>query len=137
MYSLPRLPYQRTPAGSPKKLDAQKQLFDVMAHRMHVDNSVERIGKLLFGLKKGPEILNAVRGTGQQLVDDWGCLKSLVRAFEMHCGSLSQYGMKHMRSFANICNAGINKKAMAEVSAQACDRNPAGPWSSLRKGFSA
>ncbi|XP_031488237.1 vacuolar-processing enzyme-like [Nymphaea colorata] len=129
--------YQRTPAGSPKKFDAQKQLFDMMAHRMHVDSSMELIGKLLFGSEKGPEILKAVRPAGQPLVDDWGCLKSMVRAFETHCGSLSQYGMKHMRSIANICNAGKNVQTMAEVSAQACDRVPAGPWSSLHKGFSA
>lgn len=55
----------------------------------------------------------------------------------MHCGSLSQYGMKHMRSIANICNAGIEKEKMAEASAQACVNIPSGPWSSLHKGFSA
>lgn len=60
-----------------------------------------------------------------------------VRAFETHCGSLSQYGMKHMRAFGNICNAGINKDQMAEASAQACVTFPSGPWSSLHKGFSA
>jgi legumain len=42
-----------------------------------------------------------------------------------------------MRSFANICNAGIVKEQMAEASAQACVRVPSGPWSSLQKGFSA
>ena len=60
-----------------------------------------------------------------------------VRTFEAHCGSLSQYGMKHMRSIANICNAGIEKEQMAEASAQACVTIPPGPWSSLDKGFSA
>ena len=60
-----------------------------------------------------------------------------VRTFEAHCGSLSQYGMKHMRSLANICNAGIKKETMAEVSAQACLQFPSNPWSSIHKGFSA
>lgn len=60
-----------------------------------------------------------------------------VRTFEAHCGSLSQYGMKHMRSLANICNAGISKEMMAEVSAEASISIPAGQWSSLQKGFSA
>lgn len=60
-----------------------------------------------------------------------------VRSFEARCGSLSQYGMKHMRSFANICNAGISKEQMAEASAQACVSVPPGPWSSLHKGFTA
>lgn len=60
-----------------------------------------------------------------------------VKTFETHCGSLSQYGMKHMRSFANICNAGIQTEQMAEASAQACASIPANPWSSLQRGFSA
>ncbi|XP_031482518.1 vacuolar-processing enzyme [Nymphaea colorata] len=129
--------YRRMPEGSLEKVNAQKQLFDVMAHRMHIDNSMELIGKLLFGSKKGAEVLNTVRPAGQPLVDDWDCLKTMVRAFEKHCGSLSQYGMKHMRSIANICNAGLRKETMEDVSAQACTVIPAGPWSSLSRGFSA
>ena len=84
-----------------------------MTHRLHVDNSINLIGKLLFGSEKGMEVLNAIRPTGLPLVDDWACLKSMVRTFETHCGSLSQYGMKHMRSLANICNAGFKKETMA------------------------
>jgi len=129
--------FQRSPDGSSKKLDAQKQLLDVMNHRVHVDNSIELVGKLLFGSEKGIEVLKTVRPAGQPLVDNWACLKSMVRSFESHCGSLSQYGMKHMRSLANICNAGIKKETMAEVAAQACLRVPANPWSALHKGFSA
>ncbi|KAG6671936.1 hypothetical protein I3842_16G029500 [Carya illinoinensis] len=125
------------PEGSPRKVEAQKQFVEAMSHRMHVDESVKLIGKLLFGIEKGPKVLNNVRPAGQTLVDDWGCLKTLVRTFETHCGSLSQYGMKHMRAFANICNAGILKEQMADASAQACVSFPSGPWSSLHKGFSA
>ncbi|RWW75533.1 hypothetical protein BHE74_00016431, partial [Ensete ventricosum] len=98
---------------------------------------IEFIGKLLFGSKQGSEVLKTVRPAGQPVVDDWSCLKSMVRTFESHCGSLSQYGMKHMRSLANICNAGISKEMMAEVSAEACISIPASQWSSLQKGFSA
>ncbi|GAY60595.1 hypothetical protein WN943_000585 [Citrus x changshan-huyou] len=129
--------YRKAPEGTPRKAEAQKQFFEAMSHRMHVDHSIKLIGKLLFGIEKGPEILNTVRPAGQPLVDDWGCLKSLVRTFESHCGALSQYGMKHMRSLANICNTGIGKEKMAEASAQACENIPSGPWSSLDKGFSA
>uniref|UniRef100_A0A453GVZ7 Legumain prodomain domain-containing protein n=1 Tax=Aegilops tauschii subsp. strangulata TaxID=200361 RepID=A0A453GVZ7_AEGTS len=46
--------------------------------------------------------------------------KNDVRAFESQCGSLAQYGMKHMRSFANICNAGILPEAMVKMAAQMC-----------------
>ncbi|KAG7029275.1 hypothetical protein SDJN02_07613 [Cucurbita argyrosperma subsp. argyrosperma] len=129
--------FRKAPEGSNRKIEAQKKFVEAMSHRVHIDNSVKLIGKLLFGIEKGPEVLNAIRPAGRPLVDDWDCLKNMVRSFEARCGSLSQYGMKHMRSFANLCNAGISKEQMAEASAQACVSVPSGPWSSLHKGFTA
>ncbi|KAG5034058.1 Vacuolar-processing enzyme [Glycine soja] len=129
--------FRKAPVGSSRKAAAEKQILEAMSHRMHIDDSMKRIGKLLFGIEKGPELLSSVRPAGQPLVDDWDCLKTLVRTFETHCGSLSQYGMKHMRSFANFCNAGIRKEQMAEASAQACVNIPASSWSSMHRGFSA
>ncbi|KMT17967.1 hypothetical protein BVRB_2g033130 [Beta vulgaris subsp. vulgaris] len=129
--------FRKASEGSQRKINAQKQFMEVMSHRVHLDDSIKLIGKLLFGIEKGLGVLQTVRPTGQPLVDDWNCLKTLVRTFEKHCGSLSQYGMKHMRSIANICNAGITTNQMAEASAQACPSFPSGPWSSLHRGFSA
>lgn len=129
--------YRKAPEGSTRKIEAQKQFVEAMSHRMHIDHSMQLIGKLLFGIEKGAEVMNTIRPAGQPLVDDWDCLKTMVRTFEMHCGSLSQYGMKHMRSLANICNAGIQKEQMAAASAQSCVRIPSGHWGSLEKGFSA
>ncbi|KAI3454123.1 hypothetical protein Pfo_010786 [Paulownia fortunei] len=129
--------FRKAPESSARKFEAQKQLAEAMAHRTHIDNSITLIGKLLFGIEKGPEVLKTVRTAGEPLVDDWNCLKLLVRTFETHCGSLSQYGMKHMRSIANICNSGVNREQMAEASAQACTSFPSNSWSSLHRGFSA
>ncbi|KFK29905.1 hypothetical protein AALP_AA7G193600 [Arabis alpina] len=129
--------YRKAPEGSTRKTEAQKQVLEAMSHRLHVDNSVKLVGKLLFGISEGSEVLNKVRSAGQPLVDDWKCLKNMVRAFERHCGSLSQYGIKHMRSFANICNAGIQMEQMEEAASQACTTIPSGHWSSLHRGFSA
>uniref|UniRef100_A0A7N0RHE8 Legumain prodomain domain-containing protein n=1 Tax=Kalanchoe fedtschenkoi TaxID=63787 RepID=A0A7N0RHE8_KALFE len=129
--------FRKAPEGSARKMEARKQVMEAMSHRMHVDNSIKLIGKLLFGIEKGQNVLDAVKPAGQPLVDDWSCLKTLVRTFETHCGSLSQYGMKHMRSIANICNAGIRQDQMAEASAQACPNFPTSPWSSIHRGFSA
>nr|ABF00019.1 legumain precursor [Saccharum officinarum] len=129
--------YRKLADGSSKKNEARKELLEVMSHRSHVDNSVELIGSLLFGSEDGPRVLKAVRAAGEPLVDDWSCLKSMVRTFEAQCGSLAQYGMKHMRTFANICNAGILPEAVSKVAAQACTSIPSNPWSSIDKGFSA
>ncbi|XP_020702241.2 vacuolar-processing enzyme-like isoform X2 [Dendrobium catenatum] len=128
--------FLNSPEGSSKKLDAQKELLDILTHRVHVDNSLNLIGKLLFGSEKGIQVLSAVQNTGQPLVDDWACLSSMIRIFETHCGSLSDYGMKYIRSFVNICNAGISNETMAKVSAEVCSQIPSTRRSSLHRGFS-
>jgi legumain len=112
--------YRRSAEGSARKGEAQRQLVDMIARRSRVDNSMELIGNLLFGSMEGPKVLNAVRSVGQPLVDDWDCLKQMVRRFEERCGPLTQYGMKHMRSIANICNAGVREEAMDKAVSQAC-----------------
>lgn len=70
--------FRKAPEGSPRKFEAQKKLAEAMAHRTHIDNSIKLIGKLVFGLNNGPQVLKAVRPAGEPLVDDWNCLKSLV-----------------------------------------------------------
>ena len=137
------------------------ELTRIITHRMHVDKSVKLIGEFLFGLETSFKTLEAVRLAGEVLVDDWACLKSMVRGlehallewlvllgninclskeklcfwlqlnnfwefgiqvrtFEASCGPLTQYGMKHMCAFANICNVGVDINAMATATSQAC-----------------
>ncbi|TVU20161.1 hypothetical protein EJB05_36359, partial [Eragrostis curvula] len=113
--------YRKAGDGTAEKREARERLHQVMARRSQIDSSVERIGSLLFGSgEAGSKVLTAVRPAGQPLADDWDCLKSSVRAYEGHCGPLGQYGMKHTRAFANICNAGVTAEDVAKVAAQAC-----------------
>lgn len=70
--------------GSSRKSVAQKQILEAMSHRMHIDDSMKLIGKLLFGIEEGPKLLNSVRPAGQPLVDDWDCLKTLVPFLLIH-----------------------------------------------------
>ncbi|KAI7748310.1 hypothetical protein M8C21_032897 [Ambrosia artemisiifolia] len=70
--------YQKAPEGSARKIESRKQFAEAMAHRMHIDSSIKLLGKVLFGIEKGPEVLNEVRPAGQPLVDDWDCLKTFV-----------------------------------------------------------
>ncbi|KAK7853098.1 vacuolar-processing enzyme [Quercus suber] len=110
--------YEKAPKGSPRRVEGRKQFVEAMSHRMHVDSNVKLIGELLFGIVKSDEMLYT------------------VRTFETHCGLLSQYGVKHMRSFANICNAGIKRDQMDAASSQICVSVPFGHYSSLENGFS-
>ncbi|MEW5308703.1 MAG: hypothetical protein WDW38_000641 [Sanguina aurantia] len=52
---------------------------------------------------------------GRPLVDDWGCLRAMVGAWEGSCGKLDQYGMKHSRLFANLCNHGVAPAHLAST----------------------
>ncbi|XP_047331620.1 vacuolar-processing enzyme-like [Impatiens glandulifera] len=114
--------------GSEKRSLILKQITDIMMHRVHLDGSIKTIGVLLFGPLKGPNALSSIRGPNIPIVDDWSCLKSMVRVFEMHCGSLTQYGMKHMRAFANICNSGVSKDAMEKACMGACSMKNSVKW---------
>ncbi|CAM0952711.1 unnamed protein product [Alopecurus aequalis] len=112
--------YAKSAEGSSEKSEAQKQLMEELVRRSRVDSSVKIIGSRLFGSEEGPKVLNAVRPAGQPPVDDWDCLKSMVRSFEKQCGTLTKYGMKHTRAFANMCNAGVGAEAMSKIASQAC-----------------
>ena len=57
--------------------------------------------------------------------------------FETHCGSLTQYGMKHMRAFANICNSGVSEASMEEACMAACEGYDAGELHPSNRGYSA
>ncbi|XP_077235465.1 beta vacuolar processing enzyme [Tasmannia lanceolata] len=129
--------YKQLGDGSENKMKALKEITEVMTHRMHLDHSIEFIGKLIFGSEKGPSILKTVRPSGLALVDDWGCLKEMVQVFELHCGSLTQHGMKYMRAFANICNRGISKDVVEEACMGACGSYFSGSWSPSSHGYSA
>lgn len=111
---------RRAPEGSNERSEAQKELDQVISQRKHVDQSIAAIGEALFGEEKGLSMLNLVRPAGQALVDDWDCLKAMVKTYEECCGSLKTYGKKYMRAFANICNAGVPIHRLAEIATQVC-----------------
>jgi len=72
------LQYKRSEDGSEKKTQILNQIKETVRHRTQLDSSMELIGTLLFGPKKGSAILKSVREPGSPLVDDWICLKSMV-----------------------------------------------------------
>ncbi|XVE57720.1 hypothetical protein DITRI_Ditri04bG0112000 [Diplodiscus trichospermus] len=128
--------YKSSEDGS-KKTEILKQITETMRQRNQLDGSIELIGTILYGPAKGSVILHSVREPGLPLVDSWQCLKSMVRLFETHCGSLTQYGMKHMRAFANICNSGVSQSLMEEACAAACSSHDPGQWHPSNLGYSA
>ena len=43
-----------------------------------------------------------------------------VAAYVEHCGALTQYGMRHTRLMANMCNAGLGPADITRAAHQAC-----------------
>ncbi|CAN4127570.1 unnamed protein product [Withania somnifera] len=129
--------YKKLKDNSVEKNKLRKEITETMLHRQHLDGSVDAVGVFLFGPTKGGSVLRSVREPGLPLVNDWECLKSTVRLFEAHCGSLTQYGMKHMRAFANICNNGVSRDAMEEAFMVACNGHSIEEYSTANRGFSA
>ncbi|KAM1010816.1 hypothetical protein ACFX13_046992 [Malus domestica] len=115
---------RRAPTGSQEESEARKQLLDEIAHRKHVDDSIHKIGELLFGHRESSNMLMKGRPRGQPLVDNWDCFKKLLKIYEKYCGHFSAYGMKHTRAIANMCNAGITAEKMVVASDQTCSKKP-------------
>ena len=47
-------------------------------------------------------------------------LQGMVGTWEAACGPLDQYGMKHARAFANLCNTGLAPAHLAAAAARSC-----------------
>ncbi|KAD3641216.1 hypothetical protein E3N88_30440 [Mikania micrantha] len=110
------------------RAEVMREITETLTHRGHLDSSIDMIGVLLFGPQNGRSIIHSARGRGMPLVDDWECFKSTARLFEKHCGVLTQYGMKHMRAFANICNSLVEKTTVEEVFMATCGGKNLGPY---------
>ncbi|KNA12703.1 hypothetical protein SOVF_123500 [Spinacia oleracea] len=129
--------YERSKGEPEEKHKILKEITETIKHRSHLDSSIDLIGKILFGPINGPSVLRAKPTPGMPIVNDWDCLKSMVQVFEEQCGSLTQYGMKHMRAFANICNNEVSQSAMQEACVAACSVYNSGQWNPSLYGFSA
>lgn len=59
------------------------------------------------------------------LVDDWECLRGMMEAWGSVCGRLDQYGMRHSRAFANLCNLGVAVDDLEAVAGAVCSGDAA------------
>lgn len=48
----------------------------------------------------------------EALVSDWDCLRAMVKAWSTAYKPLDQYGMKHSRVFANLCNLNVRPESL-------------------------
>lgn len=69
---------QKAPLGSPERKEAEKKLLDEMNHRKLIDQSIVEILRLSLKQSNVLDLLTSTRTTGEPLVDDWDCFKTLV-----------------------------------------------------------
>ncbi|KAJ0594543.1 putative legumain protein [Helianthus annuus] len=131
LYSMWQM-HKKLTEGSQQKEELFKKIKEITAHRTHLDSSVDMIKGYLLGNEQA-----LARDEGSALVDDWGCLKLMVRTFEKYCGSLTQYGMKHTRTFADLCNNGVTSIAMDTATKHTCSSYKMGRWNPALVGYSA
>ncbi|CAA0383065.1 unnamed protein product [Arabidopsis thaliana] len=111
---------KKAPMGSLESKEAQKKLLDEMNHRKQIDQSITEILRLSVKQTNVLNLLTSTRTTGQPLVDDWDCFKTLVNSFKNHCGATVHYGLKYTGALANICNMGVDVKQTVSAIEQAC-----------------
>jgi hypothetical protein len=104
---------------------AQETLDRELYSRKRLDLNVEetikrvlsRIRKTTNGILEHDVVLNhhIAPPQGRAVVSDWDCLRNMMHMWESQCGPLGQYGMKHSRAFANICNLGISHLDIQDI----------------------
>ena len=69
---------QNAPVGSPQRQEAQKNLLEEINHRKKIDQNIIEILRVSLNQTNVLDLLTSTRTTGQSLVDDWDCFKTLV-----------------------------------------------------------
>ena len=71
------------------------------------DNSMALLNQEIFERKLFDDIFEKVKTLHTEVPKandtDYECYKNMIDFFELQCGRFSEYGMKYMRSFFDIC----------------------------------
>ncbi|GAB4854411.1 hypothetical protein Ancab_022997 [Ancistrocladus abbreviatus] len=109
-----------TSRSEKKKEAAERELYEALKQRAHVDDTFKAMVVYLFGKNKGPKLLNQVPKLGQSVVNDWDCFEKSLKTYKKYCGPLSIYAHKYTGAFANMCKAGVHIGQLAQAAAKAC-----------------
>ncbi|CAN6968364.1 unnamed protein product [Brassica oleracea var. botrytis] len=87
-----------------RKNEAEKNLLEEINHRKQIDQDIIEILRLSLKQTDVLDLFTSTRTTGQPVVVDWDCYKTLVTSFKNQCGAKMEYDMKYAGALANICN---------------------------------
>jgi legumain len=92
-----------------------KKLAEKLHQRSQLDAKILSLASALTN--KAHHVMSHV---STPVVEDWQCYKNNVEIFEQKCGKLGNYGMKHGRTFANLCNEGVSNQEVEAAVAKIC-----------------
>jgi len=92
-----------------------KRLIETLARRAEIDAHMLALATRLTN--KAHHVMTTV---AHGVTEDWECYKANIEAYETTCGRLGDYGMKHGRTLANLCNEGVSAKEAKEAMVSIC-----------------
>ena len=119
-------PAPRSAAGSVDSRDATLHYLtsayllrggsaDAVAAEVRARDQADATNAAIVAALAGGE---GVADTGR--AHDAACLRAAVTGVEAHCGRYSDYGLKHVRTLNNLCNAGFSGAQIEEAAEAAC-----------------
>jgi len=90
-------------------------LAEKIHHRSKMDQRMFQLASTLSN--KPDEVMTTV---ATPVVEDWECYKANVDSYNRICGPLGNYGMKHGRTLANLCNLAVSPAEVAKTLETIC-----------------
>jgi legumain len=91
------------------------RLAEKLHHRKTMDDRMLALASMLTN--KAHHVMTTV---ASPVVEDWECYRTNIENYERICGPLLNYGMKHGRTLANLCNEQISTREAAQAMTRIC-----------------
>jgi len=91
----------------------------LLAEKLHHRNKMDKIMLALASSLTNAvdEVMNTV---ASPVVKDWDCYKTNVELFEKICMPMGNYGMRHGRTLANLCNRAVSNSEVEAALTRIC-----------------
>lgn len=101
--------------------NAEEDLHQFVVETATTTARINAIIAKVLGEEQVSTIKTAAR-EDMSVVDDWDCYKGVINAYNTECNSLfNQRHMKHTRTLANMCNAGVDVETFTTAASAICN----------------
>ncbi|KAJ0612863.1 putative legumain protein [Helianthus annuus] len=113
-----------------QRFEIVNEMSEVLKKIAYRDSQHDMIGLILFGPEKSRSILSATIDYKRQDVgEDYGqCLETIADLYMKHCGPIDGDGLRHTKSWSNICLYAEDKAMIEEAIIVTCGSNNVAPY---------